>query len=52
MHQMKRHVIDGNKMILLREDDKEQKVEKCTFEQYEVYAIGMYVCYNSISIIY
>mmetsp|Transcript_6073 Transcript_6073/g.6215 ORF Transcript_6073/g.6215 Transcript_6073/m.6215 type:complete len:413 (+) Transcript_6073:131-1369(+) len=41
MHQMKRHVIDGHKMILLREDDKEQKVEACTFEQYEVYAIDV-----------
>lgn len=41
MHQMKRHVIDGNKMILLRDDDKDQRVEKCTFEQFEVYAIDV-----------
>jgi methionine aminopeptidase len=38
---MKRHVIDGNKMILLRDDEKDQKVEKCTFETYEVYAIDV-----------
>ena len=41
MHQMKRHVIDGNKMVLLRDDDKDQQVEKCTFEQYEVYAVDV-----------
>ena len=41
MHQMKRHVIDGNKMILLRDDEKDQKVEKCKFEQYEVYAVDV-----------
>lgn len=41
MHQMKRHVIDGTKMILLRDDDKDQKVEKCKFEQYEVYAVDV-----------
>ena len=35
MHQMKRYVIDGNKMILLREET-ENKVETCTFEPNEV----------------
>lgn len=40
MHQMKRFVIDGNKVIVLREEDN-QKVEECTFEQYEVYAIDV-----------
>lgn len=40
MHQMKQYVIDGNKMILLREEP-EQKVEACTFESGEVYAIDI-----------
>jgi methionine aminopeptidase len=40
MHQMKQYVIDGNKMILLREEP-EQKVETCTFESGEVYAIDI-----------
>lgn len=39
MHQMKRFVIDGNKMVLLREEG--EKVDPCTFEQYEVYAIDV-----------
>merc|ERR550537_1723747 len=42
MHQMKRYVIDGNKMVLLREEP-EQKVENCTFEVNEVYAIDIAV---------
>ena len=42
MHQMKRYVIDGNKMVLLRED-AEQKVESCTFEPNEVYAVDIAV---------
>lgn len=40
MHQMKQFVIDGNKMILLREE-ADQKVETCTFESGEVYAIDI-----------
>jgi len=42
MHQMKRYVIDGNKMILLREE-AEQKIESCTFEPNEVYAVDIAV---------
>lgn len=41
MHQMKRYVIDGSKMILLREEPDQPKVEACTFETYEVYAIDV-----------
>lgn len=41
MHQMKRYIIDGNKMILLREEPDQPKVDPCTFEQYEVYAIDV-----------
>mmetsp|Transcript_5650 Transcript_5650/g.9287 ORF Transcript_5650/g.9287 Transcript_5650/m.9287 type:complete len:459 (+) Transcript_5650:114-1490(+) len=40
MHQMKQYVIDGKKMILLKEEP-EQKVETCTFETGEVYAIDI-----------
>lgn len=40
MHQMKRHVIDAPKVIILREE-ADQKVEECSFEQYEVYAIDV-----------
>lgn len=40
MHQMKRFVIDGNKVILLRED-ADQKTKACTFEPLEVYAIDI-----------
>lgn len=40
MHQMKRYVIDGNKVIILREEP-DQKVEECTFEQFEVYAVDV-----------
>ena len=40
MHQMKQFVIDGNKMILLR-DEPEQKIDACTFEVGEVYAIDI-----------
>jgi curved DNA binding protein len=39
MHQMKRYVIDGQKMVLLREEG--ERVDACTFEQYEVYAIDV-----------
>lgn len=40
MHQMKRFVIDAAKTILLKQDD-ENKVDLCTFEQYEVYSIDI-----------
>eukprot|EP00349_Pseudokeronopsis_sp_Brazil_P008842 CAMPEP_0202971776 /NCGR_PEP_ID=MMETSP1396-20130829/30741_1 /ASSEMBLY_ACC=CAM_ASM_000872 /TAXON_ID= /ORGANISM="Pseudokeronopsis sp., Strain Brazil" /LENGTH=455 /DNA_ID=CAMNT_0049701527 /DNA_START=21 /DNA_END=1388 /DNA_ORIENTATION=+ len=40
MHQMKQFVIDGNKMILLKEEP-EHKVDSCTFEAGEVYAIDI-----------
>ena len=42
MHQMKRYVIDGNKMVLLREEP-EHKVDQCAFEANEVYAIDIAV---------
>lgn len=35
-----RYVIDGKKLILLREEG-DQKVEACTFEQFEVYSIDV-----------
>jgi methionine aminopeptidase len=47
MHQMKRFVIDGVKEVALRdptpneEDDGEEKVPPCTFEQFEVYAVDV-----------
>lgn len=42
MHQMKRYVIDGSKMIMLVEDEAtNQKAEECTFEPYEVYAVDV-----------
>jgi len=40
MHQMKRYVIDASKVILLREEP-EHKVEECTFEPNEVYAVDV-----------
>lgn len=40
MHQMKQFVIDGNKMILLKEEP-DQKIDSCTFEAGEVYAIDI-----------
>lgn len=44
MHQMKQYVIDGNKVIIAREDAT-QKVDDCTFEENEVYAID--ICLSS-----
>lgn len=41
IHQMKRYVIDGNKNVALRDDIAEMKVDKCTFEAGEVYAIDI-----------
>jgi curved DNA binding protein len=40
MHQVKRFVMDGNKMILLR-DEPEQKVVACTFEENEVFVVDI-----------
>jgi curved DNA binding protein len=40
MHQMKRFVVDGNKVVLLREEP-DQKVESHTFEENEVYAVDV-----------
>jgi len=42
MHQTKRYIIDGNKVILLREEP-EQKVDEQTFETYESYAVDIAV---------
>lgn len=42
MHQMKQFVVDGSKMILLRAE-QDQKVDTCTFETAEVYAIDIAV---------
>jgi curved DNA binding protein len=41
MHQMKQYIVDGNKVILLRDDSGETKVDACTFETMEVYAIDI-----------
>lgn len=41
MHQMKQFVIDGNKVIALRADDVEQKVEECTFAEHDVVAVDV-----------
>lgn len=40
MHQMKKYVIDGSKMILLR-GEPDQKVDTCTFETAEVFSIDI-----------
>jgi curved DNA binding protein len=40
MHQMKQFIIDANKMILLK-DEPDQKIDACTFESGEVYAIDI-----------
>lgn len=40
MHEMKRYVIDGKKVILLRQEGDE-KVDACTFEVHEVYSIDV-----------
>jgi curved DNA binding protein len=42
MHQMKQFVVDGSKMILLRAE-QDQRVDSCTFETAEVYAIDIAV---------
>lgn len=42
MHQVKRYVIDGNKNIGMHDNVKDEgKVEKCTFEQGEVFALDI-----------
>ena len=42
MHQMKRYVIDGNKNIAMHDASAENaKVEKCTFEAGEIYALDI-----------
>ena len=40
MHQMKRFVIDGNNVVILREDH-DQKVEEFTFAENEVYTVDV-----------
>lgn len=42
MHEMKRYVIDGKKVILLKEDG-EHKVDPCKFEAFEVYSVDVAV---------
>ena len=42
MHQLKRFVMDGNKMIMLR-DETDQKVDSCEFEENEVYVVDIAV---------
>lgn len=48
MHQMKRYVLDGVKEVALKEpspdDQEEEKVPACTFEQAEVYAVDVAMC--------
>jgi curved DNA binding protein len=45
MHQMKRYVLDGVKEVALKtptpEEQEEEKLPPCTFEQYEVYAVDV-----------
>jgi len=41
MHQMKQYVIDGKKLIVLKEEPDQAKSEKCSFETGEVYAIDI-----------
>jgi curved DNA binding protein len=45
MHQMKRYVLDGVKEVALKaptpDDDTEEKLPDCTFEQFEVYAVDI-----------
>jgi len=45
MHQMKRYVLDGVKEVALKapnpDDEHEEKLPDCTFEQFEVYAVDV-----------
>lgn len=44
MHQMKRYVLDGVKEVALKTPTpEEEQLEKCTFEQHEVYAVDVAV---------
>lgn len=45
MHQVKRFVIDGNKVVNVRPVDEGSKVEVCTFEEHETYAVD--ICVSS-----
>lgn len=42
-HQLKRFVIDGNKVVIQREEH-DQKVAEATFEPNEVYAVDVALC--------
>lgn len=42
-HQLKRYVIDGNKVVIQREEH-DQKVADATFEANEVYAVDIALC--------
>jgi len=44
MHQLKQFVIDGNKVILQR-DDADNKVDECSFEEFEVHTVD--VCFTT-----
>ena len=41
MHQMKQYIIDGNKVVLLRGDDPEQKADEETFATHDVFAVDV-----------
>ena len=45
MHQMKRYVLDGVKEVALKapnpDEEMEEKLEECSFEQFEVYAVDV-----------
>lgn len=41
MHQLKQFVIDGKKQVALKDESDQQRVEACTFETGEVYAIDI-----------
>jgi curved DNA binding protein len=41
MHEMKRYVMDGSKMIYASDDPDQPKIKECTFEAGEVYAIDL-----------
>lgn len=41
MHNMRQGIIDGSKVIMLRGDDPEHKVDEAVFEPHEVYSIDI-----------
>ena len=41
MHEVKRYVLDGSKMIYASDDPDQPKIKECTFEAGEVYAIDL-----------